>query len=48
MAPVAIRAAPAERENSVKNFLIFVVARSRSVARSGTKPVYQNSTDTVK
>src|ERR1700747_3862762 len=30
------------------NFLIFVVARSRNVAKSGTKPVYQNRTDTVK
>src|SRR6266436_5872924 len=30
------------------NFLIFVVARSRKVARSGTNPVYQNKTETVK
>src|SRR5262249_16213339 len=31
-----------------RNFLIRVVARSRNVAKSGTKPVYQNKTDTVK
>ena len=31
-----------------RNFLIRVVARSRNVAKSGTKPVYQNRTDTVK
>src|SRR5438094_10438548 len=30
------------------NFLIFVVDRSRKVAKSGTKPVYQNRTETVK
>ena len=27
---------------------IFVLARSRNVARSGTMPVYQNSSETVK
>src|SRR6266496_1417058 len=31
-----------------RNFLIFVAARSRKVAKSGTKPVYQNRTETVK
>ena len=31
-----------------RNFRILVVARSRNVARSGTSPVYQNNTETVK
>ena len=29
-------------------FLLQPVARSRTVAKSGTKPVYQNNNDTVK
>ena len=47
--PVAVRAAPAERERRRRRSggrLLF--ARSRSVARSGTRPMYQNSSETVK
>ena len=49
MAPVPVRAAPAKRENSVEKFLDLAWSRDRATSpRSGTKPVYQNRTDTVK
>ena len=44
------RAAPAERERCRRSICArrLLVARSRSVARSGTRPTYQNSSETVK
>ena len=47
--PVPRRAAPAERQHAEDHAArTATCARSRSVARSGTRPVNQNSSDTVK
>ncbi len=46
--PVAVAAAPAEGEDAVDASAPLVVERSRSVAKSGMRPTYQKSSDTVK
>ena len=45
--PVPRRAAPAERQRAVDYRVILCLARSRNVARSGIRPVYQKSAETV-
>ena len=49
VAPVPARAAPAEREDAVDDALRRASCdESRSAARSGMRPRYQNSSETVK